>query len=285
MPSEFKVSIRDGFSDRNGFKKINKLLQTDYLDERSRTMIINLINLLYTYLFKCYPDEETLFWQKILSNVYVKEVKYNDRYQCNSEQMFEIINETIRYDPYDDVISLVEYIVSEMKAIDTNNRFKVDDVVNKSFEKEYIGYRYIGKHLVKITNEQETSSINETFSIPVNSVNEHMEKAISLFSDRNNPDYANTIKESISAVEAMCTSIVGKSDSLGNQLNMIEKKGIIIHPALKSAFEKLYGYTSDVTGIRHAGKIDGENATFDEAKFMLVTCSAFINYLKGILHT
>ena len=55
----------------------------------------------------------------------------------------------------------------------------------------------------------------------------------------------------------------------------------MIHPVLEAAFEKLYGYTSDASGIRHAGQIDGPEATFDEAKFMLVACSGFVNYLKG----
>ena len=53
-----------------------------------------------------------------------------------------------------------------------------------------------------------------------------------------------------------------------------------IHPALKTAFEKLYGYTSDANGIRHANGIGEGNSTFAEAKYMLISCSAFINYLS-----
>ena len=63
----------------------------------------------------------------------------------------------------------------------------------------------------------------------------------------------------------------------------LDKRGVIVHPALKAAFQKLYGYTSDASGIRHAGQLDGENATFDEANFMIVACSAFINYLVSSL--
>ena len=49
-----------------------------------------------------------------------------------------------------------------------------------------------------------------------------------------------------------------------------------------SAFEKLYVYTNqEETGIRHALMDDEENYTpsAEEALFMLVSCSAFINYL------
>jgi hypothetical protein len=41
---------------------------------------------------------------------------------------------------------------------------------------------------------------------------------------------------------------------------------------------KLYGYTSDDSGIRHA-ILDQPTVGFDEAKFMIVSCSAFVNYL------
>ena len=44
------------------------------------------------------------------------------------------------------------------------------------------------------------------------------------------------------------------------------------------AFLSLYGYTSDENGIRHGG-IDFTNAPSEDAKYMLISCSAFINYL------
>jgi hypothetical protein len=53
-----------------------------------------------------------------------------------------------------------------------------------------------------------------------------------------------------------------------------------LHPAFREALSKMYGYTSDADGIRHSlmeeSRLDG-----DDARFMLVTCSAFVNYLKA----
>jgi len=40
----------------------------------------------------------------------------------------------------------------------------------------------------------------------------------------------------------------------------------------------IYGYTSDEGGIRHA-MLEEKIIDFEDAKFMLVSCSAFINYL------
>ena len=113
------------------------------------------------------------------------------------------------------------------------------------------------------------------------SVNTHITKALEHYADRDNPDYENSIKESISAVEAMCciiTGLQGKTATLGNALGALEKSGVKIHGAMKGAFEKLYGYTSDENGIRHGG-IDFVNAPAEDAKYMLIACSAFVNYL------
>lgn len=63
----------------------------------------------------------------------------------------------------------------------------------------------------------------------------------------------------------------------------IDKKGVKIRPSLKEAYIKLYGYASNAKGIRHAGNIDGDEVSFAEAKFMLVACSEFINYLKEVV--
>jgi hypothetical protein len=62
-------------------------------------------------------------------------------------------------------------------------------------------------------------------------------------------------------------------------LKIVENK-VGLHGALKKGFSSLYGYTSSADGIRHAlGLLEEPNLSFEDAKFMLVSCSAFINYL------
>src|SRR5699024_3571691 len=101
----------------------------------------------------------------------------------------------------------------------------------------------------------------------------HLDQAISLLSDRHAADYASSIKESISAVEAVVrTFSTGKT--LGDGLNKLETAGLTIHPALKGAWQKMYGWTSDEPGVRHGGK-DAADMDQSLAKYMLVACSAF----------
>lgn len=72
--------------------------------------------------------------------------------------------------------------------------------------------------------------------------------------------------------------MTGANATLGAAIKKLKDNNVHIHAALESAFKSLYGYTSDQSGIRHGG-IDFINAPSEDAKFMLVTCSAFINYL------
>ena len=115
-------------------------------------------------------------------------------------------------------------------------------------------------------------------------VKEHLKKALHLLADRKKPDYSNSIKESVLAVEAICKLITKKPKAtLGQALKEIESTSTIeIHPALKRAFSNLYGYTSDADGIRHA-LLEKTDLDIEDATFMLVSVSAFINYLRSKL--
>ena len=149
---------------------------------------------------------------------------------------------------------------------------------NKMFEEEKSGYRIVCMEVAPITNEAEIESIEQAASSPLESVNQHIKNAVSLYSDKVNPDYNNTIKEAISAVESVCCNIVGKKTTLSDAIKKLKDNGVEIHPALVKAFDALYGYTSDKSGIRH-GSIDFKNAPAEDALYMLVSCSAFVNYL------
>ena len=284
---KLKVALRGGFSDRNGIKTENTTLQYNSLDARTRIAIVNLTNVLYHAVCDqhMYDNAPTTFWTDVLRNVYLQQVDYSQGISYREEKMFEIINDTYYSDDFDSVLTLFEYILNKFEEIDEYNEIPIKQCANNLSEREYVGYRYINKVIVPITDNTEIASIEEATTTAYQSVTTHLDKALILISDREHPDYANSIKESISAVEAICSEILGKSDTLGAALKKLEQKGVVIHPCLKSAFEKLYGYTSDATGIRHVGQLDGKDATFDEAKFMIVSCSAFINYVKGVIST
>ena len=177
------------------------------------------------------------------------------------------------------IYDFVERYVGSFQEFAERNELEKE--INQVLEEEKSGYRMLDGTITPITNKSELDSLKESISTKYISVNTHMEKALQLFSQRKSPDYENSIKESISAVEAMCCIITGETGSqatLGKTIKKLKDKGIHIHPAMESAFSSLYGYTSDEDGIRH-GSIGFTNAPAEDAKYMLVSCSAFINYL------
>lgn len=279
---KIQVQLRGGYSDRNHINEVNKNIQYKDLDKRSRTCILNHIKILISEL---HDKNRQSLYHLLLSEVYVLEIKTEGYYR--DAKIIKIIRETINEDEYDKVLTLLEFIANTCETLLAKQKHKssYDDLygtLNAVFKKEFIGYRFLNKKIVPITDEYEINTIEETSNNTNNNVKTHITKALKYLSDREKPDYENSIKESIIAVESICSQIAEKRNAtLGEALKVLEQKGTEIHPALNQAFSKLYGYTSDANGIRHSGNIAGPNSTFEEAKFMLVSCCAFINYLKG----
>lgn len=100
-----------------------------------------------------------------------------------------------------------------------------------------------------------------------------------MLSDKENPNYRNSIKESISAVEAICKNLTGnKRATLNTALKKLDENGIVLHGAFQKSISELYGYTSDAGGIRHC-LMNDYDADFADAKYMLMVCSAFCSFL------
>ncbi|MCY4109835.1 MAG: hypothetical protein OXG11_12515 [Chloroflexi bacterium] len=96
----------------------------------------------------------------------------------------------------------------------------------------------------------------------------------------NQGDWSSSIRESIHAVESVARQLDPEaSRTLDPALRSLETE-VGLHPALKGAFSRLYGYTSDEDGIRHALLDDAQSrAGMDEALFMLSACAAFCSFL------
>lgn len=176
------------------------------------------------------------------------------------------------------VYDFIEFIA---KATDRAWSERLIEVCNTFLEAENAAYRFVGDEIVEITNEHEIAAIEGALDKSTKAVRQHLTRALELLSDRKQPDYRNSIKESISAVEALCQGISGNArGTLGDCLKILKAKAPL-HPALEAAFSKLYGYTSDSGGIRHALTESSEQPSFADAKFMLVACSGFNSYLLG----
>ena len=267
------------FSQRIGITPVKTVLQVNDMDTDLRNGLWNVILEQFwgNIQFRHYSNEEMQFnankyiWTNFLKKA--ADTFYSNYAEKNIRKWFF---EAQWYEIYD----FIEFIIS----IGFNENYKqLVESFNYILQKEVSGYRIVDFKIVQITSEEEIQSIEEALynSDTFKSVNTHLKTALDLLADRKSPDYRNSIKESISSVEAFCKIIVNDDKAtLGEALSKIEKTHKI-HNALKKSLSSLYGYTSDNAGIRHALLETDVEVAFEDAKFMLVSCSAFINYFRA----
>ena len=265
------------FSEKYGYKQ-EKKVQIKSITKELRNRIWNLF---YQCELKPYEVDEN-FLDDFLSGNPTIEEKIVDKlgFSINSvtppkTRLRTYIEQSAKwYEVYD----VVEIYIS---FLDKKKREQRTKQLNTIFEQEKSGYRIVLGEITPITNDAEIETVEQAATTQFDSVNQHISKALALYADLKNPDYENSVKESISAVEAMCciiTGLSGRQATLGVALKKLEEHGVHIHKAMESGFNSLYGYASDENGIRHGG-IDFKNVPSEDAKYMLVSCSAFVNYL------
>ncbi len=277
------------FSERIGVVKRSKALQVDSMSDELRNSLWNLF-------LQLYDDREDRYWScvapyiaRYFRKVPADELPYQDYdlRQWVKDYFFDLA----WYTAYD----LTEFLVRSHTEITTIsygygdhsqshrvNSERFMNAVNWILEQELSGFRFIQGVLAPITDSAEVAEIEGAADAAreagLDGARVHIRTAIELIGKKPTPDYRNAIKEAISAVESVSKQISGSdSASLDPALKKLATK-VGIHGALKEGFSRLYGFTSDEDGIRHA-IMDQPSVGFAEAKYMIVSCSAFVHYL------
>lgn len=282
------INVRNCFSESIGKSKCVMKMQYDDFDERTRTQISNklfeILEAIFDDPISCglgYNEkEENCFCKALLSNVFNESIVIENGRIFSWRKVFVYIQKVIENAEYNEVLDILWYINSWINGNCYLDKKLFSKSFNALFETECVGYRFVGDKIVAITDKNEINEIEQACDAPYNGCKAHIEKAVGFLADREHKDYKNCIKESISAVETICQIIIGSNTAtLNKAIQKLKNKGIKIHPVLETAFTKLYAYTSDEGGIRHAEGLFVSEVSFEEAKFMLVSCSAFVNYL------
>lgn len=273
------------FSQRKGLKLTKTEIQISSVDDELRN---SLWNAFYLFFYKAYTlpdvtgtmridDYHTVLSQKLWLDYFKKTL---DKFDTDARSALDKFKKYFFECEWYEVYDFIEFSAKVYPDDELSQRFRI--YCNGILEKEISAYRFVDETIAQITSEVEVETIEDALmsTSSIAPINTHLKRSLELLSDRTSPDYRNSIKESISAVEAISKLITGnKGTTLGAALNEIEKRNIVeVHSNLKEAFKQLYWYTSDAAGIRHAIK-DNSTVSFEDAKFMLVACSAFTNYL------
>lgn len=270
------------FSDRKGITQPKSIIQINGIDESLRNKLWNIIiEKLITPL-----ESESLqgikttefytFFVSLWHHYFEQPI---DTMPINKHGVINVLRKYFFSCEWYEVYNLIEFIYKRKCPI---NKESFKKGVNNVLASCLAGYRFIENELVPISDDIEIKEIEESLEIAKKQslvgVKTHLESALRILSNKEDPDYKNVIKESILAVESISQKISGdKKASLGKALSKIKDK-IEIHPALVKGFKMIYGYTSDSDGIRHA-LLEKEKLDVEDAKYMLISCCAFINYL------
>lgn len=260
--------MKKRFSERYGFKKQREFLQIKDMDRSLRNRLWNkfrdhyLIN--YEYLIVKAAIENSNFFEKLYDEFFKLDVKPPTSYESLKSELHKCFFKMNWFEVYD----FIEYVSMYYYEEDVNKEFRVE--VNKVLEEEMSGYRFLEGIIVPIIDEVEIKEVEEVFNSKYEPVKRHLLKALKHLSNKRSPDYINSMKESITAVEAMTQILTGRKESdLGKCLKVIK---LDLNKHFKKGLNELYNWTNKEDGIRHANTEDELKTSPEEAKFFLVIC-------------
>jgi hypothetical protein len=266
------------FSQRRGLRSASKIMQLSGMDDPLRN---GLWSVLYDVYFQRFDNPSAIRDANFAELCHSYWLSLFKKPTDTIPRFGNLLVKALRqfwfgcewYDAYD----FLEFSVQHGPSHLATQLHKYSNVI---LQRETSGYRFVSGEIVAITNDAEIQAIESATQTALAAVNTHIQNALALLADRKNPDYRKSIRESISAVETAATLISQKSKTtLEPALDTLATTHPI-HPALRKGFENLYGYSSDAQGIQHP-LLDEGSIDFVDAKFMLVACSAFVNYLVG----
>ncbi len=269
------------FSQRKGIRPVSKAIQRESMDDDLRNCLWSALDGMIWSRWSSHNHQDGEIVEALFRLVWVNYLKkpldeIHTFYRESSDSPYSIIRSYFFKGKWWQRYDLIEFLLQHVPDKWTR---ELKDPLNHYMEAENAAYRIVGDKVVEITDEQEIEAIESAIEAGIKTCRKHLARALQLLSDRKDPDYRNSIKESISAVEAVCRVIAGKPKAtLGDCIKIIKAHGAI-HGAFEQALLKLYGYTSDESGIRHSLTEESEAPAYSDAKFMLVACSAFVNFL------
>jgi hypothetical protein len=201
------------FSERKGIKSVKSIIQIDFINEDLRNSLWNALTICYWSHFKDYRSASSSRKQELETFLLELWVYYfkkpidvvSNHWFYNHKEIKEHFLTCEWYEVYD----FIEFIANAYPNLSTNRKFI--DICNKFLEREVSTYRFVGTKITEITSEAEIFEIEEALEDEnsLKLVANHLKQALDLLADRKSPDYRNSIKESILAVEATCQLITG----------------------------------------------------------------------------
>lgn len=262
------------FEQREGLQPLPTQLQRGEISKELRAKLWEYVHA------TLHPQENELYhgrggWSKVLRSVHV------DRYhravdRFNAFQTYQGLGELFFKADYAAVYGWLDFV---MRHPEISAKFA--ERIGAILADGRSAYRVVDKMIVPLASDEERASFEQALANAGQDkfpgARRHLQQAGTALT---NGDYANSIRESIHAVESVAR-VLEPSGEFGKAMAKLETK-IAMHPALKRGFSAIYGYASDEGGIRHALLESGHPAVDEvDAIFFLGACSSFVSYLIG----
>lgn len=276
------------FSQRKGRAPLPEPMRLEHISKDFRHLVWLAVDNSIKRELRIHPNFGYYYYERnssmylIISEYTIKVLHWpHDHIKHEHHEHQELLREKIIEKNYDQVLTLVEFILRHNHC---PQQLK-EELVNafKEVPLAYTVQTINGLPTVVPRSSEESSAATQQAIETIEQkgpagAKTHLHDAVEAINEKR---YADAVRESIHAVESVARTIdPNASKALGPALTSLEKAGVLNHRALQEAFSKLYGYTSDENGIRHA-LLDGGTAdvNLDDAVFMFGACASFAAYL------
>ena len=272
------------FSQRYGSEPLPKPMRSEEISGDLRRETWNLVRAFllkgrkFAYGLTFFKEKEERFIERVLGSF---EKRLESRVSTRYEDVMKNFENILTTGRFNRVLDLLEIIIDELE---TPNVFaeQIKELFDRHAAAYWLDTSQSPYRFTPSASKEQGNAAKQAIEVirkgGMDGAAAHLRDAAEHVNAR---QYADAISDSIHAVESVARIIDPQSNNtLGPALDSLEKAGVLRHPALKQAFDKLYGYTNTEQGIRHA-LLDKSAADvgLDEAIFMFGACASFAAYL------
>lgn len=202
------------FSQRMGFNPTRSLVQRENLDEETRVALWNLLvifrEILEHRVYQQYKNDGYL--EGVLLAMWTNTLKEpRDEYPGDAKVWQRLKSGVLEFTWFD-ALDLVESFAKDVERLQPDSESYqfwegFTEAANDRFEHYMVGYRFIGTEITPVDSSAESEAVEDALdaTASLKGARHSLTRAVDLLANRQNPDYPNSMKESISAI-AVCRS-------------------------------------------------------------------------------
>lgn len=237
-------------------------------------------------------------WQNIFNEIYrtARKIQPNENWPSYQDEMEWLLSSTEWSKIFTFIERLYNRLLIEGYDSEDHRIVATKDEVEKYFSEEMnallfeenLDYRFKDGQFERTGRYQTQKSIKRMGTVLSSSslaiVRQHYNKAIKFFTNIEEPDYKNCIKEALCALESCIELTTGKpaSKNFTKSLKDLQGNGKTqIPPQIAESMIKIFAYRGDGQGVAHSAP-HGSKTTELEAELILNLTAAYITYVVDL---